>query len=108
MIQALIISIVIGIVTNSIQIAIAYFKSRKIENLENALEAKKIDLANEIRQSQDKQKQIEDMFSFNLNNSEIESKMNLHVKILKEARSNQNVKEEFKSISTDIRNIFNS
>jgi predicted transcriptional regulator len=108
MIQALIISIIIGIITNAIQGAIGYFKSEKIKSLHKNLLDERIKLANEIRQFQEKQKQIEDMFSFNLNNAEIESKMNLHVKILNEARSKKNVKEELRQISTDIRNIFNN
>lgn len=108
MIQALIISIIISIITNGIQGIAGYFKSKKVKTLELNLRDKTIDLTKEIKRSKEKQKQIEDMFSFNLNNAEIETKMNLHVEILNKARSNQNVKEELKNISTDIRNIFNS
>ena len=64
MIQALIISIIIGIVTNGIQGAINYFKSKKVKELEKDLIEEQIKLANEVRRSEEKRQQVESMLQF--------------------------------------------
>lgn len=106
MIQALIISIIIGLITNAVQILIGHFKTKKVENLENELKAERIALANEIRRSQEKRQQVEDMLQFQSDDKEIVKKMNDTVDVLEKARSNQSVKKELKKISTRVRDIY--
>jgi len=108
MIQALIISIILGIVTNGIQVAINYFKKKKIETLEEDLKAEQIALANEIRRSQEKRQQVESMLQFQSEDNEIVKKMNDSVDILEKARGKQSVKKELKKISTRVRDIYQS
>lgn len=108
MIQALIISIVIGIITNGIQGVIGYFKSKKVKTLQKDLLDERIKLAEEIKRSQEKQQQVEDLLNFNSNDAKIQSKMDKSIKILTETRSKTNVKKELSNISTNVRNIFSS
>lgn len=108
MIKALIISIIIGIITNGVQGAINYFKSKKVKTLKKELEDEKIKLAEEIRRSQEKRQQVEDLLKFQSADKEIVKKMNDSVDVLEKARSKQNVKKELKKMSTRVRDIYMS
>ena len=108
MIQALIISIIIGIVTNGIQGVINYFKSKKVKTLGKDLKEEQIALANEIRRSQGKRQQVESMLQFQSDDKEIVKKMNDSADVLEKARSKQSVKKELKKMSTRVRDIYQS
>ena len=85
---------------------IGRFKLKKTHKAE--IEKISHKLAEEIRRNQEKEKQITDLLEFQSNDSEIEKEMNEHVKILRKAGSNDNVKEELKKVSNTIRNIYRS
>lgn len=108
MIKALIISIIIGVITNGIQGAISYFKSRKMKRLKTELKAEQIALATEIRRSQEKREQVEALLKFQSEDKEIVKKMNDSVDVLEKARSKQSVKKELKKVSTRVRDIYQS
>lgn len=108
MTQVLTISIVIGVLTNGIQGLIGYFRYKKVKTLQKDLLDERIKLDKEIKRSQEKQQQVEDLLNFNSNDAKIQSKMDESIKILTDTRSKTNVKKELSNISTNVRNIFNS
>jgi len=83
-------------------------KSEKIEKLEKENKETHENLTEEIKRSNEIKKQVNDLLEFQSNDSEIESKMNEHVKILKKAGSDDSIKTALKEISSDIRSIYNN
>lgn len=96
----------IGSITGGI--ALLKKQHRKITSLEIDLVEEQEKLRQEILRSQEIEKQVSDLLEFNSNDAEIEKEMDDHVRILRKAGSNDNVKEELKKVSTTIRNIYKS
>lgn len=83
-------------------------KNKKIDEQKGYVKNLQHQLAAEVMRNQEKQNQIDDLLNFRKEDDERAKEMDAHAEILRKAKTKEEVKDELKKVSDNIRNIFNS